>query len=223
MRTKHLVVAVHPDDETLGCGGLLLKHRVAGHEIFWMIITNVSEAYGWDKDRVDSRQKEIEKVSKLYSFNDVFKLDFPTTKLGEIPFGDIASAISNVFNTIKPSIVYLPNRGDVHTDHRIAFDAAYSCTKSFRYPFVKKILMMETLSETEFAPSLLNYSFIPNVFFDISSFIDKKIEIFNTYESEIMKPNQPRNERIIRSLAAYRGSRIGAEYAEAFQLLLSIE
>lgn len=220
---RELVIAVHPDDETLGCGGALLKHKAEGSEIFWLIVTNVSEAHGWDNARVESRQKEINKVSELYPFDDVFKLDFPTTQLDKISFGDIVSSISRVFNTLKPNTIYLPNRGDVHTDHRIAFDAAYSCTKSFRYPFVKKVLMMETLSETEYAPSLISNSFTPNFFCDISGFIDRKIEIFNTYESEVMNANQPRSERIIRALAAYRGSRIGTDYAEAFQLLLSIE
>lgn len=223
MENRHLVIAVHPDDETLGCGGTLLKQKSEGSEIYWLIVTNVSEAFGWDNARVESRQKEINIVSELYPFDDVFKLDFPTTQLDKILFGDIVSSISRVFNTLKPNTIYLPNRGDVHTDHRIAFDAAYSCTKSFRYPFVKKVLMMETLSETEYAPSLISNSFTPNFFCDISGFIDRKIEIFNTYESEIMNANQPRSERIIRALAAYRGSRIGTDYAEAFQLLLSIE
>ena len=111
------------------------------------------------------------------------------------------------------------NRSDVHSDHRIAFQAIYSCTKSFRKPFIERILMYETLSETEFVPALSENVFIPNVFVDISNYMDKKLEIMQIYKSEIMEGNLPRSLNAIKMLAAFRGSRIGTDYAEAFMLL----
>ena len=123
---------------------------------------------------------------------------------------------------IKPDIVYLPNRGDVHTDHHIVFQAAYSCTKSFRYPFIKRVLMYETLSETEFAPALPENAFLPNSFVDISNYIDKKLKIMQAYSSELMESPNPRSLELIRLFAKFRGSRIGAEYAEAFMLLYDV-
>jgi LmbE family N-acetylglucosaminyl deacetylase len=130
--------------------------------------------------------------------------------------------ISKIINDLKPNIVYLPFKSDVHSDHRTIFEAVYSCTKSFRYPFIKKIYMMETLSETEFAPSTKESNFIPNVFVDISAYIDKKIEIMRIYESELGNHPFPRNERNIKALATFRGATAGCDYAESFMLLREI-
>ena len=101
----------------------------------------------------------------------------------------------------------------------VAFDAVYSCTKSFRYPFIEKIYMMETLSETEFAPSVPAKTFLPNVYVDITDFIDKKLEIMQMYPKEVMQEPYPRSLSSIKSLARIRGSRAGVMYAEAFMLL----
>lgn len=216
---KILVVAVHPDDETLMCGGTLLKHKENGDNIFWLIVTNISEDHDWIPEFVKNRQNEIEIVSKHYNFEKVIKLDFPTTKLDTIPIGNIITKISNVFNQIKPEIVYLPNSSDVHTDHQITFKAAYSCTKNFRFPFIEKVLMGETLSETEFAPRIKNNCFSPNYFVDISKHIDEKLKIMRVFSSEIMNSPFPRSFENIKALAKYRGSRAGFHYAEAFELL----
>lgn len=216
---KVVVVTVHPDDETLMCGGTLLKHHYLGDEINWLIITNVSEKFGWNIEFINKRQVEIGKVANFYGFNRIIKLDFPTTQLDTIPRGDLISKISDVFKTIKPEIIYLPNKSDVHSDHQITFEAAYSCTKSFRYPFIRKVLMGETLSESEFGPALKGETFNPNVFVDITDYIDKKKEIMRVYESEVMEPPFPRSMENIEALARYRGARAGVHFAEAFELL----
>jgi LmbE family N-acetylglucosaminyl deacetylase len=134
----------------------------------------------------------------------------------------LITKISSVVNKVKPNIIYLPFKGDVHSDHKYIFNAAYSCTKSFRYPFIKKIYMMETLSETEFSLSIKEDSFVPNVFVDISEYIDKKIEVMKIYESEIGEHPFPRSERGIRALATYRGGTSNCDYAESFVLLKEI-
>ena len=216
---KVLVIAPHPDDETLGCGGTILKHISCGDSVYWLIVTNVDEKHGWSKDRVESRQQEIDKVSKMFGFTKIFKLDFPTIKLEIIPIGEIITGISFIMNEVKPEIVYLPNRADVHSDHQIVFNASYSCTKSFRYPFIEKIMMYETISETDFSPALNENVFMPNVFSDISEFFNKKTEIMKVYESEVMQSPFPRSLSSIESLNRYRGSRIGKNFAEAFMLL----
>ncbi|GAH39945.1 unnamed protein product, partial [marine sediment metagenome] len=156
---KILVISPHPDDETLGCGGTILKHKDIGDKIYWLIITNISVKNEWDRDIVEKRQKEIETTAEMYGFEKTFKLDYPTEKLDTIPIQEIIKSISKVILEVKPEIIYLPNRSDVHTDHHITFKAVYSCTKNFRYPFIKKILMYETLSETEFSPALPENAF----------------------------------------------------------------
>ena len=219
---KILAIAVHPDDESLGCGGTLLKHKAAGDAIYWLIVTSMKEEYGFEKGVIEARRKEIEKVSSIYGFDGVYDLDFPTMQLDAIPFSKLIESISGVFEQVEPNIVYLPFKSDVHTDHQIAFKAAYSCTKTFRCPSIKKIVMMETLSETEFVPSTKEDGFIPNMFVDITDFIERKIEVMNIYKSETSPHPFPRSERNIRALATFRGATAGCEYAESFMILKEI-
>ena len=218
MKKKILVVAVHPDDETLGCGGSLLKHKTNGDEINWLICTAIDK----NQNYYQIRDKEINKVSKLYAFDSVHNLRLKTMRIDEYSMSKLIEKISKVINKVKPNIIYLPFKGDVHSDHRKIFEASYSCTKSFRYPFIKKIYMMETLSETEFAPSTKEDNFIPNTFVDISVHMDKKIQIMQIYKNEIGKHPFPRSERNIRALGTLRGATCGHEYAESFMLLKQI-
>ena len=217
-----LVVAVHPDDETLGCGGTLLKHKACGDEIHWLIITEAKVEDGFSQDSINVRTQEIKSVKKLYGFDSVTNLKLPTMRIDEISMSELIGKISEVFQSIEPNIVYLPFKSDVHSDHRKVFEATYACTKSFRYPFVKRVYMMETISETEFAPSTKEDSFIPNVFVDISKFLEKKIEIMRIFKSELGDHPFPRSERNIRALATLRGATAGCEYAESFLLLREI-
>ena len=215
MKNRVLVVAVHPDDETLGCGGTLLKHKDNNDKIHWLICTNIDKSHNY----YQNREKEISKVSKLFNFDSVHNLQFETAKMDKYNISEIIEKISKVINKVKPDIIYLPFKEDVHTDHKKVFEASYSCTKSFRYPFIKKIYMMETLSETEFAPSIKKDSFIPNTFVDIKKYMDKKIQIMKVYKSEIGKHPFPRSIRSIKALASFRGSTSGCKFAESFMLL----
>lgn len=216
---KILVIAVHPDDETLGSGGTLLKHKANGDEVHWLICTQTDIK----NDFYNIREQEIQKVHNLYNFDTITNLQLKTMQVDEYSMSELIGKISKVMNEVNPNIIYLPFKGDVHSDHRKIFEASYSCTKSFRYPFIKKIYMMETLSETEFAPSTKEDSFIPNIFVDISDFMDKKIEIMKVYESEIAEHPFPRSERNLRALATLRGATAGCAYAESFMLLKEIK
>lgn len=219
---KVLVFAIHPDDETLGCGGTLLKHKEAGDEIHWLLATESTTENGFNEAFVSKREKEIHQVYNLYGFSSLIRLGYPTMKVDKYDTSIIVNKISEAFFKIKPDIIYLPFKSDVHSDHRIFFNAAFSCTKTFRYPFIKRVYMMETLSETEFAPSTKEDSFIPNVFIDISNYIDKKIDIMKVFESEIGDHPFPRSDRNIKALATYRGAISNCNYAESFMLLKEI-
>jgi LmbE family N-acetylglucosaminyl deacetylase len=217
-----LAIAVHPDDETLGCGGTLLKHKASGDRINWLILTSMSKKYGYDEQLIKKRDQEIANIRSLYNFDRVEKLQFPTTKLDTIPQGEIISKISQVLQTINPDVLYLPFKNDIHSDHRVAFEAAYSCTKSFRYPSIKKVLMMETISETEFAPPFREDIFIPNYFVDITDFMELKLNILEKYNSELGNHPFPRSKKNLKALATFRGATAGCKYAEAFMLLKGI-
>ncbi|MBK6264516.1 PIG-L family deacetylase [Marivirga sp. S37H4] len=218
-----IVISAHPDDETLGAGGTILKHVNNGDKVSWLIATNVFEDQGFDKERIESRQKEIEKVSEAYGFEHVFFLDYPTMTLSSSSLIKMVPEISTIFNKIKPETIYCLNRSDAHSDHRVLFDAVMSCTKSFRYPYIKKVLLYECLSETEFAPALPEKAFVPNYFVDISAYCQKKVEIMKIYDSELGEHPFPRSERNIKALATYRGATVGVEYAEAFQAIKIID
>jgi LmbE family N-acetylglucosaminyl deacetylase len=207
-----LIVAAHPDDETLGVGGTILRHKKNGDKIYWLIITNISESQGFSSERVLSRQKEIEIVSNLYNFNEVIKFDIPTMSLTDSNLLDLISKISKLFERIEPEIIYTMNRSDAHSDHRITFHSIMACTKSFRYPYIKKV-----------SPTLPENVFQPNFFIDISQFFEKKIEIMSVFQSELAEHPFPRSIKNIEALATYRGAYAGVKYAEAFQLIKLIE
>ncbi len=220
---KVLVVAVHPDDETLGCGGTLLKHKDNGDEIHWLIATDMNKSEGYSSKIISSREEEITEVSKYYDFDSVNRLGLSTTKVDTYSMNVIIEKISSIINKIEPNIIYLPFRGDVHSDHKYIFEAAYSCTKSFRYPFIEKIYMMETLSETEFSMNFKEEIFVPNVFVDITEYLERKVNIMKLYKSEIEEHPFPRSEKNIRALSTHRGATCGHSYAEAFLLLKEIK
>lgn len=220
---KVFVLSPHPDDEVLGCGGTILRHVNKGDSVVWIIATSVYEENGFLRERVDSRLEEIEKVGKMFGIAKTYQLGFPTTHLSEIGERKIINSMSNIFYEEQPEVLYLPNRSDAHSDHKMVFDASMACSKIFRNHSVKRILMYECLSETEFAPSLHEKVFIPNYYVDITDFFDKKVDIMKVYSSEIGEHPFPRSIKSIEALATLRGVQAGVNYAEAFQLLKFIE
>ncbi len=214
-----LVVAPHADDETLGCGGTILRHVEQGDTVHWLIVTHIAEELGFEAERIQKREYEIERVSRQYGIEQPINLGFPTTRLDTQPMGALVDTIGTAFHEIDPELIYVPYRNDIHTDHAVVFDAVTSCTKWFRYPSVQRVLAYETLSETEFALDPDVSGFQPNVFVDITGKVEEKIEIMRIYDSEIGEHPFPRSESAIRARATLRGSTAGFDAAEAFMLL----
>jgi LmbE family N-acetylglucosaminyl deacetylase len=218
MKDRVLVVAPHPDDEMLGCGGTLMRMHQEGAELAWLIVTGISEGNGWTAERVRKRDVEMAQVEKLVGFSEVFNLRLPTAQLDTLPMDDLIKKFSAVFKSFNPNHVFVPSPADAHTDHRVVYDATAACTKWFRNPSVKRVLAYETISETGFGLGA-ERSFQPNYFVDISDFLDRKMEIITIYESELDDFPFPRSIAAIRALAAVRGAAAGFKAAEAFQLL----
>jgi LmbE family N-acetylglucosaminyl deacetylase len=216
---RHLVIAPHPDDETLGCGGTLLRACAEGDEVYWLIVTGISEALGFTYERVAARATEIDSVAAAYGFSETIQLDFPTTTLDAIPMRDLVSAIGLAASRIEPTDIYLPHRRDAHSDHAAVFDAAISLSKWFRYGSVERVFVYETQSETDFDLFPDSPGFRPNVFVDISETLDRKIEIASIFESEFVEHPFPRSFEGMRALAKLRGAASGFIAAEAFMLL----
>lgn len=217
-----LFISPHPDDETLGCGGTLLKHKSRGEQVYWLIVTNISVAEGFSHGTVAKRQAEIASVAKEYGFDEVIKLDFSTARLDMLPIADLIKAVSNIIQKIEPNILYLPFRNDIHSDHRITFEAVMSAAKTFRCPSIKKVMMYETISETEFAPAIYGNAFVPNSFSDITDFLERKLSIMEIYRGEMNEHPFPRSTDNIKALATFRGATAGVKYAEAFMVLKEI-
>jgi LmbE family N-acetylglucosaminyl deacetylase len=216
MRT--IVIAPHPDDETLGVGGTLLRRKNEGSQVAWVVVTNISVEAGWSSEEVQKREEELQQIAEMYRFDEVYSLNFLSTQLDAIPLSEIIGALSDVFTSFAPKEVFLPHSSDIHSDHRVVFNAVAAGTKWFRHPSIRRVLAYETLSETDFG---LNASlgFKPNVFVDITDFIDKKIQAANVYASELGKFPFPRSPEAIRALASVRGATSGFQAAEAFELL----
>ena len=220
---KVIVISAHPDDETLGCGGTLLKHKAAGDEIAWLITTGMRAELGFSAERIQQRDQEIDQVAEAYGMKKVYKLNYPTTQLTYTTQLKMIPDVSKVFQEFQPEIIYVLNRSDAHSDHKFTFEAVAACTKSFRYPSIRKVLMYECISETEFAPALPEKVFIPNYFVDISEHFEQKCEIMKIFESELGEHPFPRSLRNIEALATFRGASVGVEYAEAFQVVKIID
>ncbi len=212
MKRKILIIAVHPDDETIGCGGTILKHKEEGDYVACLFVTKGNE----------EQKLTISKLEELYSFDKVYNAGLPEIILENIPLSDIIPHISDAIKDWNAEVVYLPNRTDPHSDHRRTFDAAQACIKSFRYPSIKKVMMMEVISETDFAPALPENIFIPNIFVDISQYMEKKLEILEIFSSELLDEPFTRSLGTMKAYNRYRGSQINCQYAECFMLIKEI-
>ena len=213
-----LVIAPHPDDETIGAGGLLLRAAKAGRAVHWLIVTTMRPEDGWSAERISRREKEITAVAEDYGFTGVHRLGLPTTRLDTLPLGDVVAAIGAIVAQVQPQMILLPHRGDAHSDHQVVHDAGAACAKWFRYPSVQWTLAYETLSETDAAVQQM-LPFRPNIFVDISPFLDQKIAITRHFGGEFLPFPFPRSETAVRAQAQVQGVAAGYCAAEAFMLL----
>ena len=212
----NLVIAPHPDDEVLGLGGTIFKKKSKGEKFGVIYVTSMFPSKSWNKKKINQRDKEINKVCKFFKFDFVSKLNFPTSKLDQVKRNELVEKIDNEIKKYKPQTIFVPNPGDSHSDHKIVFEAASSCSKSFRNKFVKKWLCYEVLSETEQG---LNNDFFPNYYISLEkNHIQKKILAMKIYKSENGNFPFPRSKESILSLAKFRGTTINSKFAEAFQL-----
>lgn len=209
------MIGPHPDDELLGCGGLLLRRASEGNGIAWVLMTAMESE---PPALAAARASEIEIVRRGLNIapEDFVECGFPTTKLDTSPMSEVVNFLAQAIKRLEPTEVLIPSRVDVHSDHRITFDAAIAATKWFRQPSVRRILAYETLSETDAG---YGQEFQPRYFADISLWLDQKIELLRTYRSELGEFPFPRSEESVRALAALRGSQAGFVAAEAFDVV----
>ena len=218
-----LIVAPHPDDELLGCGGTILRHLAEGAEVHWLIVTRMQAEAGFNEDRIAARKALIEKVAAAVGFTDIHRLDFPAARLDTVPLGDLVAAIGGVVDRSAADTLFIPNGSDVHSDHRVVAQAAGACSKWFRHPNVKRVLAYETLSETDFTLPPDGPGMLINYYVDIGDQLARKLELLALYEEELGDFPFPRSLTAVEALARMRGAACGCQAAEGFQLLKAIE
>ena len=224
---KYLVVAAHPDDEILGCGGSLSRWANEGHEVHILIMSEGATSRDKKRD-VSLRKKELSnlkkagiKASKVVGAISIEFLDFPDNRMDSIDLLEVVKAVEKKIADIKPSIVLTHHIGDLNIDHSIIHRAVLTACRPETGNPVKKILSFEVNSSTEWNnPG--NLFFKPNLFIDISKFIEKKYKALNFYESEMKDKPHPRSIEGINTLARLRGQTIGCEFAESFMIIREI-
>ena len=214
---KILVISPHPDDEILGCGGVLslLKSK----KKYWAIITEMSKKDGYSNYQIKQRKKEIKKISYNLKFKKIFLLGFRAASIQKDSLNLLIKKLSELIKSVKPDTIFAPYLHDSHSDHFFTTYSLNHILKSFRYPFISKCYLYETLSETNLI-SVKKKRFTPNAYFNISTTLNKKIQLMKIYKSEIQKHPFPRSVEAIKSLAIIRGSESGYKYAEAYDLIL---
>lgn len=218
---KIMVISPHPDDETLGAGGSILKLRDNGNEIFWLNVTDIKAGEEWDDAFVIKRKHQIKQIREFYGFEDFINLKFPPARLNDCMQGDLINAIGQVFDVIQPECIILPDYNDAHSDHKYVFEACYSCSKIFRRGYIKRILTMEILSETNFGKPYDGFK--PNLYIDITDYLERKMEALKLYDTELGRHPFPRSLEAVKAQAVLRGTQAGTVYAEAFRVIKEIE
>jgi LmbE family N-acetylglucosaminyl deacetylase len=216
-----LVIAPHPDDEILGVGGTIAKFINDGNDIYVLICTK-GYPPDFDIEVTEMGRKEARMAHEYLGIKETIFLDFPAANLDKIQHKEINKKIIEVLDYIKPQIVFIPFIGDIHLDHQIIFHSSLVALRPINSFKVERIYAYETLSETNWNASYVATNFIPNVYIDITNYLDKKIEAMKLYKSQLRNFPHERSLETIRALAMLRGSTVGVKAAEAFVLIREI-
>ncbi len=212
-----LVIGAHPDDEVLGAGGTIAKHADMGDEVHVLILTEGTTEQYKDKSIVDKKKQQAKSCAKSIGVEQVWFGDLPDMRLKETPHVEINAIIEDICDQINPNIVYTHSRREVNQDHVAVHDSTLVATRPTTN--IQTILTYETPSSTDFSPQ--SDGFDPNVFVDITAQLDRKIDAFSEYKTEVREFPHPRSEEALISIAKARGAASGMEAAEAFELLRS--
>ena len=221
-KKKILIVAAHPDDEVLGCGGTITKSTAQGCKVYIVFMTNGVAARNRIKRdikiEVNERKAAAIKACKIMGAEKPNFLDFQDNQLDKYPLLEIVKTIEKFIKKYSPSIIFSHYSGDLNIDHQIVNKAVVTACRPQKQSTVKNLLFFEVPSSTEWQITKSSKTFNPNWFEDISSFIKKKLNALQAYKHELRKWPHPRSKKGVKTLALWRGATIGVEAAEAFIL-----
>jgi LmbE family N-acetylglucosaminyl deacetylase len=219
-----LVIAAHPDDEALGCGGTIARLAQEGHDIYVAILGEGIMSRHQQRERVNPALVEAlharsRQVAELLGAKDLFLHDLPDNRFDTVPLLDVIKIIEELVERLQPQVVYTHHGGDLNIDHVMVHRAVLTATRPTAGHSVKEIYAFEVPSSTEWAFGQFQPPFHPNVFVDISATLETKVQAMALYESETRPFPHPRSPEALRALARRWGSAAGLEAAEAFQLV----
>jgi LmbE family N-acetylglucosaminyl deacetylase len=225
-----LVIAAHPDDEVLGCGGAIARHCAAGESVR---VVFLAEGITARHDPVEFDRPDVQKAVERRNENairamavlgigpeNVFTSDRYCCRLDQVPLIDLVKEIEGHLHDFNPTTLFTHALHDPNVDHGLAQQAVLAAVRPTKKSALRTIYAFEVLSATEWNPS---QPFQANAFYDIEDFMDAKVEALLAYEDEVLPPPHPRSEVVLRALATYRGTQVGCRYAEAFQLIRSLK
>ena len=213
-----LVVAAHPDDEVLGCGGYIAARAIAGDEVNIAFISDgvTSRKDNLGLSEIESRRNSARLAAKILGVNVVSFGDFPDNKLDSVPILEVINKIEGELEKVKPSIVVTHFGGDLNIDHRVVNQAVLTACRPISSQLVKQIMFFEVPSSTEWQVPIEGEAFVPNWYEDISKTLNLKIQALNMYEGEMRDWPHPRSIKGVEYLAHWRGATCGVDAAEGF-------
>lgn len=222
MNKNTLIIAPHPDDEILGCGGTIGKICASGTKVFVLVATRGKKEM-YPEERILNVRNEAKNAHKILGVSETIFLDFPAPDLDMVSMAEISGEIHKIIEDYNISTIYLPHHGDIHHDHKVIFQAGLVAARPVGGNSVKKIFSYETLSETEWATPNGEDAFIPTRFVNITDFFALKLNAMKCFKSQLRDFPNPRSLKGIEVLANLRGSTVGFYYAEAFMTIRVIE
>lgn len=221
-----LVLAPHPDDETLGCGGVIARLAAEGHRVTVGVVTGPGEGRHpfVEQALFDEVHLELRSAMKILGVHEVIYGSVPTTLSADILRRDLNAEVKRIIDQATPDILFAPFALDLHSDHREIFHAASVCWRPYLEAgrMIREVYCYEVPTETHLNIPYVEQGFVPNCWFDISKYIDLKIAAFASFKSQVQQEPMPRSLDAVRALATWRGSQIGVQAAEAFVLVRSL-
>lgn len=216
-----LVIAPHPDDEVLGCGGTIAMHVANGDKVYVCVVTKGCPPL-FGEDFVIRVRKECVEADKLLGVTETFMWEFPAAMVENVPRHELNDKFCGLIQTLRPDTVYIPNRGDMQLDHKLVVDACMVAMRPKYKHIVKSIYAYETMSETGWDIPNMSNEFIPTMYCNISEYIENKIKALERFKTQIADFPNARSVKAVRALAEYRGAMINVEAAEAFSVIREI-
>jgi len=223
-----LVVAAHPDDEVLGCGGSMAKWSKLGYKVNVIILSEGSTSRDKKRNRKNHKEYLYElsicarNACQILGVQSVELLDYPDNRMDKVDLLDIVKTVEAFIEKLKPKIVVTHHSGDLNIDHQIIHQAVMTACRPLPGQTVKRILSFEVPSGTEWQSQSNNRPFVPNWYEDINESLKMKIKALEAYSSEMREWPHSRSIRAVEYLAKWRGASVGVEAAEAFMLLREI-